>query len=180
MTRSSLSPEEVASAVAMREAGYTITAIAEALDCSVSTIQRYLRKTGATKGSARASLIDEARKRLMDRVNSDDSVRDELARQIADDLAHAALLRHQIALAAEQLVANNLSDAVLVMRAAAAYSTALKNTSDMLRHTLRFDRALDAVTEEALPELRVSELSDEEIVERRTAQIAADALLTAY
>lgn len=45
--------------------------------------------------------------------------------------------------ASEQLQASTLRDAAAVMRAAVAYSTALKNTSDLLRHSLRVERALE-------------------------------------
>ena len=61
-----------------------------------------------------------------------------------------------------------LKEAVLVMRAAAAYSTAIKNTSDMMRHTLRIEKSIDD-TEKDLPELVIKELTQEEIRELRKA-----------
>ena len=68
--------------------------------------------------------------------------------------------------ASEQLQATSLKDAALVMRAAAAYSTAIKNTSDVLRQTLRIDRAVEDTGTE-LPELIVRELTHEEIKKMR-------------
>ena len=53
-----------------------------------------------------------------------------------------------------------------MMRAAAAYSTAIKNTSDLLRHSLRLEHSLDD-TGKDLPELVISELSDDEAAELR-------------
>ena len=47
------------------------------------------------------------------------------------------------------------------MRGAAAYSTALKNTSDTIRHALGVDKIKDEVGE--LPELYVMELSSEQV-----------------
>jgi hypothetical protein len=59
-----------------------------------------------------------------------------------------------------------LADAALVMRAAAAYSMAIKNTSDIVRNGLRLDRFCDDSGEE-MPELVVSELTQEDIAEMR-------------
>ena len=52
-----------------------------------------------------------------------------------------------------------------VMRAAAAYSTTIKNTSDIIRHSLRLKDLADDL--DHLPELVVTELSQEEIAELR-------------
>lgn len=54
----------------------------------------------------------------------------------------------------------------MVMRAAAAYSTAIKNTSDMMRHTLRIEKSIDDADKE-LPELIIKELTGDEIEEMR-------------
>lgn len=58
------------------------------------------------------------------------------------------------------------ASAVLVMRAAAAYSTAIKNTSDMMRHSLRIEKTIDD-TDKELPELVIKELTSDEIEEMR-------------
>ena len=55
------------------------------------------------------------------------------------------------------------------MRAAAAYSTAIKNTSDMLRHSLRIEKSIDD-TDKELPELIIKELTQDEIEELRKDQ----------
>jgi hypothetical protein len=49
------------------------------------------------------------------------------------------------------------------MRAVAAASTALKNTSDMLRHSLGVDKVIDDAGE--VPDLNVTELTKEQIEE---------------
>lgn len=150
----------------MREAGYTVLSISQELGISVRTLNRHFAEHGAKKGAVKNSLFDAARDDLMKRVLSDDAIREEAARLINDDLAHARHLRTLLADASEQLVASSLKDAVLVMRAAAAYSTAIKNTSDVLRHSLRIERSLDD-TGKDLPELVISELSADEVAELR-------------
>lgn len=61
------------------------------------------------------------------------------------------------------MVATNLEEEVQVTRAAAAYSTTIKNTSDLIRHSLR-QEALQDTTDE-LPELTVRELTEGQIDE---------------
>lgn len=150
----------------MREAGYTVLSISQELGISVRTLNRHFAEHGAKKGTVKAAMLDAARDDLMKRVLSDDAIKEEAARLINDDLAHARHLRSLLADASEQLVASTLKDAVLVMRAAAAYSTAIKNTSDVLRHSLRIETSLDDTGKE-LPELIINELSDDEVAELR-------------
>jgi hypothetical protein len=56
------------------------------------------------------------------------------------------------------------------MRAAAAYSTAIKNTSDMMRHTLRIEQTIEDSDKE-LPELVIKELTQGEIEDMRKDQV---------
>ncbi len=79
---------------------------------------------------------------------------------------NARHLRELMINATEHLQATSLKEAVLVMRAAAAYSTAIKNTLDMMRHTLRIEKTIDD-TDKELPELVIKELTSEEIEEMR-------------
>ncbi len=177
MTRKTATPAEISEALALREAGYTVLSISQRLGISVRSLQRHFTEHGAKKGVIKEEVLATARADLLKRVTSDDAVREEAARLINDDLAHARHLREIMLNASDQLQATSLKDAVLVMRAAAAYSTAIKNTSDVLRQTLRIDRAVeDAGTE--LPELIVRELTDAEIKEMRE-EMPENELLTA-
>lgn len=101
----------------------------------------------------------------MARITSDQAIKEEAARLVADDLAHSLHLREVILSASAMMKATNLEEAALVMRAAAAYSTTIKNTSDIIRHSLRLKDLADDVDD--LPELVVTELSQEEIAELR-------------
>lgn len=168
-------PDKIAEALAMREAGFTVLAISQRLGVPVRTLKRHFSEHGAVKGKVKQELLEAARADLIQRVTSDDAIRNEAAKLLADDLAHARHLRELLHAASEQLQASSLKDAALVMRAAAAYSTAIKNTSDMLRHGLRLDRLSDDA-ETDLPELVVSELSPEEVGKLRDAQQAQELL----
>ncbi|MDM4772700.1 hypothetical protein [Solimonas sp. SE-A11] len=156
-------PDEIAKALAMREAGYTVLSISQKLGISVRSLQRHFAEHGARKGVLKQELLEAARTDLLNRVTSDEAIREEAARLINDDLAHARHLRALLIEATDQLKAKSLQDAVLVMRAGAAYSTAIKNTSDMLRQSLQVQRVLDRGDDAGLPELVISELTREEI-----------------
>lgn len=175
MPGKSLTPDQISHAVALREAGYTVAAISERLSMSPRSLQRLFARSGAGKGAASAKLVQEARDALLRSLTSNDRIREEAARALVDDLAHARQLRQRMTEAAEHLTASDLREAALLMRAAAAYSTALKNTSDMIRQTLQVERldSVDAVAD--LPELVVRDLSAEEVRELRHCQEQEDA-----
>jgi lambda repressor-like predicted transcriptional regulator len=162
MPGKSVSPDQMAAAVALRAAGYTLTAISDRTGISTRTLSRLFERHDARKGAVQDDLVAEAKRQLVAGITSNECILEEAARIVADDLAHARLLRARMADAAEHLMATNLEEAALLMRAAAAYSTAIKNTSDMLRHSLRAERAFDAHETTELPELVIREVTDEE------------------
>jgi hypothetical protein len=168
MATKTASPDEISQALALREAGYTTLSISQRIGISVRSLQRHFAKHGIKKGAIKKEVLDTARAELLKRVTSDEAIQEEAAKLINDDLAHARHLRDIIVAAAEQLQATSLKEAVLVMRAAAAYSTAIKNTSDMMRHTLRIEKTIDD-TDRELPELVIRELTNDEIEELRRA-----------
>lgn len=161
MTRKTATPREVTAMLALREAGYTVLAISQKLNMSVRTVQRHLATHGAKKGSLKEEIIENARAELFKLVTSNPAIREEAAKLISDDIAHAAHLRTIILEASEHLTATSPQEAVLVMRAAAAYSTALKNTSDTIRHSLGVDKIVDDTDD--LPELILTELTNEQV-----------------
>lgn len=175
MTKKTASPAEISQALALREAGYTALSISQRLGISVRSLQRHFADHGTKKGSIKKEVLDNARADLLKRVTSDEAIKEEAARLINDDLAHAQHLRELMINATEHLQATSLKEAVLVMRAAAAYSTAIKNTSDMMRHTLRIEKSIDD-TEKDLPELVIKELTSDEIEAMRKAGREEDAL----
>lgn len=161
MTRKTLPPDRISEALALREAGYTVLAISQQLGIPTRTLERYFAKHGAKKGVLKDAAVEAARADLLRHVTCDETIRAAAAGLIADDLAHARHLRTIIINAAEQLEAHSLQDAVSVMRAAAAYSTAIKNTSDVVRHSLRLEKVTDDSS--TLPQLVVAELTSQEI-----------------
>jgi AraC-like DNA-binding protein len=165
MSKQVAAPDLVGEALALREAGYTALAISQRLGISVRSLQRHFAASGTKKGAIKADVLQRAKEDLIARITCDQTIKQEAARLVADDLAHSMHLRELILAASEQMKAASLADAVQVMRAAAAYSTTIKNTSDIIRHSLRLKDLPDDLEE--LPELVVTELSQEEITELR-------------
>jgi len=163
MTRKTTTPIEVTEILALREAGYTVLAISQKLNISVRTIHRHLATHGIKKGSLKEEVIEKARTELFKLVTSNPAIREQAAKLIVDDIAHSNHLRAIMIEASEHLKATTLQEAVLVMRGAAAYSTAFKNTSDTIRHSLGADKLTDEESE--LPELIITELTSEQIKE---------------
>jgi hypothetical protein len=131
----------------------------------VRSLQRHFAASGTRKRALKADVLQRAKDDLMARIVCDQTIKHEATRLVADDLAHSMHVRELILAASSQMKAASLSDAVQVMRAAAAYSTTIKNTSDIIRHSLRLKELGDNMDE--LPELVVSELSQDEIVALR-------------
>lgn len=172
MAKQVAAPDLIGEALALREAGFTALAISQRLDISVRSLQRHFATSGTRKGALKADVLQRAKDDLMARITCDMTIKKEAARLVADDLAHSMHLRELIHAASEQMKAVSLSDAVQVMRAAAAYSTTIKNTSDIIRRSLRLKDLADDMDE--LPELVVSELTQDEIAELREGDIAGD------
>jgi AcrR family transcriptional regulator len=173
MTKREISPDVLAEALVLREVGYTSLAISQRLGMSVRTLQRHFASTRTKKGIIKDEVFQQAKADLLARVTSEASIREEAAQLIADDLAHSRHLREILLAASGKMIANSLPEAVLVMRAAAAYSTAIKNTSDIIRHSLRIERFAESISAE-LPELVVHELTAEEVAELRASAVGFD------
>lgn len=162
-------PEQASRALAMRAAGWTVLAISQDTGISERSLQRIFSAAGTVKGEAKGELTDQAKKRLLSLVTSNEAIQEQAARFIADDLAHATHLRQLALEASRHLTApTNLKEAAQVMRALAAHSTVLKNTSDMVRHSLQLEKR-DSTLDE-LPELVITELTAEDVEQLRLQQ----------
>lgn len=170
MPGKSISPDLLAEALTLREAGYTTTSIAQRTGISLRTLARLFERHHARKGSVKAELVDEARKQLVEAITSGERVREQAAQLVADDLAHTLLLRQRMAEAADHLRADNLPEAALLMRACAAWAVALKSSSDVMRHSLRVERALEAGDAQDVPELVVREVTVAEALQLRKSE----------
>lgn len=166
MPGKSLTPSQISEAATLRAAGYTLTAISVRLGISVSSLQRAFKLHAVKKATSIASAIEHASQDLTESLMLDDRIKEEVARLLVDDLAHTSLLREKAAATIESLNPSDTESAALTMRALAAYSTLLKNTSDTLRNSLGVsERRIHQQTALAdLPALTVTEMTADEII----------------
>jgi len=163
MSGKHLTTKQVTEAITLREAGFTLTSIAEKIGVSVSSLQRSFKKHSVKKASLRVKAVEKAREDLLSRVTSSESIKHEAAKLVCDDLAHSTLLREKAALTIESLNATDTAEAALSMRALVAYSTLLKNTSDTIRRGLGIDKSDMGESIEDLPDLTISEMTADDI-----------------
>lgn len=169
--RTTVTPTLEAQIIALREAGYTNLAISKRLGVGVRTVQRHLASAGVKKGSLKSELIEQAREEALSLLRSDPVIKQAIAQLIIDDLAHVSHIRETIVEASEHLKATDVKSAALVMRGAAAYSTALKNTSDVLQKHLSKHKQPEM---QDLPTLVVQELTAEQIEHMRESNFVRD------
>jgi predicted transcriptional regulator len=156
-------PKQKAHALALREAGYTALAVAQKVGVCRRTVNKWFHEHGTKKGSLRVEVVEAARAELVNSIANDDSIRKEIASLIADDMAHATVLKEKMLDALELLQPTNIGEAALTLRASASYATSLKALSDTVRASLKLEHSIPSAMLDELPELIVSELNADEI-----------------
>lgn len=159
-------PDDVAQAVALREAGYTLPTIASRLNLSVSTAQRILRANKVVAGTATNALIERAKEEMLNSAFSLEEIQYTLAAAVLDDLALTKHIRMKLSESVEQLDPSN----PIAFRALAAAATALKLTQDVTRRTLPIDKLNQAQEIEELPELKIHVMTEHDVAEMRAKQ----------
>lgn len=159
-------PDQAAQAVILREAGWTITAIAGRLSISVSTAQRLLKKHNAVAGAGAQALIEKAREELLTTAFSLEAVQQTVASLVIDELALTQQLRMKLANAVETLDPTNPT----VFRGLAAAATTLKLTQDVTRRALPLEKLNQALAFEELPELKIHIMNENDVAEMRAQQ----------
>lgn len=159
-------PDQAAQAVILREAGWTISAIAERLSISISTAQRLLKKHNAVAGVGTQALIEKAREELLATAFSLDAVQQTIASLVADDLALNQQIRIKLANAVEALDPT----APIAFRGLSAAATTLKLTQDVTRRALPLEKLNQALAFEELPELKIHFMTEHDVAEMRAQQ----------
>lgn len=156
-------PDQSMQAVVLREAGWTIPAIAEKLEISISTTQRLLKKNHAIAGATSQALIDKAREEMLNIAFVLDNVQQIAASLVLDDLAISQQIRLKLAEAVDLLDPAN----PIVFRALAASATTLKLTQDVGRRALPLDKLNESLEVEQLPELHIRLMTNDDVDEMR-------------
>ena len=90
MTGTIKTPAEILNCLVLREAGYSLAAIASKTGISPATLTRHFKKHGAIKGTLSLSAVDEARQQLLSDSGFIEGLKTAIASSICDDIAHVA------------------------------------------------------------------------------------------
>ena len=159
-------PDQAVQAVILCEAGWTVSAIADRLSISVSTVQRLLKKNNAVAGAGTQALIERAREELLTSAFSLEAVQQTVAALVTDELALSQQIRTKLANALEAL---DPTDPV-TFRGLAAASTTLKLTQDVTRRSLPIEKLNQASEFEELPVLQIHIMTEQDVAEMRAKQ----------
>ncbi|MNO97175.1 hypothetical protein D3C76_888720 [compost metagenome] len=166
MSGKKATPDQSTQAVILREAGYTLPAIAARLELSISTVQRILKTNKTVAGATTQALIERAREEILNSAFSLEEVQRTAAALVLDDLAISQQIRIKLSNAVDQLDPNDLG----TLRALAASATTLKLTQDVTRRALPLEKLNQALAFEELPELKIHIMSDLDVAEMRAQQ----------
>lgn len=166
---SKTSPGLEAQVVILREAGHTVPAIAAQLGLSLSTTKRICKRRGAVAGAATDALIDQARQQMLDTAFELDTVQQQAAALVVEDLSCASLIRQKMLEQLEQIEPGT-SEPFKAMRAITAAATTLDLTQKVSRRALPLDKLDEASRVEELSELRIRIMTDDDVREIREQQ----------
>jgi len=166
---SKTSPDIEAQVVILREAGHTVPAIAAQLSLSLSTTKRICKRHGAVAGAATDALIDQARQQMLDSAFELETVQQQAAALVVEDLSCANLIRQKMLEQLEQIEPGT-SEPFKAMRAITAAATTLDLTQKVNRRALPLDKLDEASRVEELSELRIRIMTDDDVREIREQQ----------
>jgi len=155
-------------AVILREGGYSLTAIATKLNTSVSTLSRHFKRHGIGKGSLSEIAVAEAKEQLLNDAGFIDSLKQQIASSITDDLAHVKQLREASAILLEEIMADKSLPPHYKARAITGLTTSVRLTQEVSRRALQVDKM--EPEPEDLPQLTITELTSEDIKLMRDEQ----------
>ena len=162
--------DEKAQVINLRALGLSSSAIAEQTNLSVRTVQRINKSMGVAKGELGDEILAEGRERLRMHALGDERVKDAMALHLLDEMAQVKALREKSAAILEGFNPKNDIERANYMRSAVAYSTMLKNTSDIACKAYNLDKHREDSMTEELPHLVFREMTEEEVVIMRRQQ----------
>lgn len=154
-------PDKITSAIVLREAGYSLSAIVDKTGVSSATLFREFKKRGISKGGITAATIEEARQQLLDDAGFIADLKHAVAASILDDLSLVKQVRESLTIATEELTNDTTTPAQFKARALAAISTSIKITQEVQRKALAMDSRETEM--QIIPELIVRRMTDEAI-----------------
>lgn len=166
MSGKKATPDQNTQAVILREAGYTLPAIASRLELSISTVQRIVKTNKAVAGASTQALVEKAREEMLNAAYALEQVQRTAAALVLDDLAISQQIRAKLSECVDQIDPADSG----ALRALAASATTLKLTQDVTRRALPLEKLNMALDIEELPELQIHIMSEYDVAKMRAEQ----------
>ena len=166
MSGKKATPDQNTQAVILREAGYTLPAIAARLELSISTVQRIVKTNKAVAGASTQALVEKAREEMLNAAYALEQVQRTAAALVLDDLAISQQIRTKLSECVDQIDPADSG----ALRALAASATTLKLTQDVTRRALPLEKLNMALDIEELPELQIHIMSEYDVAKMRAEQ----------
>lgn len=166
MSGKKATPDQNTQAVILREAGYTLPAIAARLELSISTVQRIVKTNKAVAGASTQALVEKAREEMLNAAYALEQVQRTAAALVLDDLAISQQIRAKLSECVDQIDPADSG----ALRALAASATTLKLTQDVTRRALPLEKLNMALDIEELPELQIHIMSEYDVAKMRAEQ----------
>lgn len=166
MSGKKATPDQNTQAVILREAGYTLPAIAARLELSISTVQRIVKTNKAIAGASTQALVEKAREEMLNAAYALEQVQRTAAALVLDDLAISQQIRAKLSECVDQIDPADSG----ALRALAASATTLKLTQDVTRRALPLEKLNMALDIEELPELQIHIMSEYDVAKMRAEQ----------
>lgn len=172
-----LDPDGTKEALTLRQAGWTLSSIAEKTGASPSTLYRLFKRAGTTRGAITAESVEAAKQQIIQDADFVESLKHQIASSIIDDLQMSKRIKEQALLTLELLEADP-DGPMIKARALAALATSVKVASDVQRRCLRIDDPTLTPQSDDLPTLTITRMTDEEIklAQRRFSHESEEAM----
>lgn len=155
-------------AIVLRDAGFSLAAIADKLNISPSTLYRHFKKHGVDKGSLSGKAIEEAKRQLLEDAGFVNDIKLQIAGAIVDDIAIFKQLRIAGAITLEQMMLDSSLAPHYRSRGIAALATNAIVTQKLIRTALGIDKL--EPEPDTLPNLTITELTSADVEALRMAQ----------
>lgn len=165
--------ETVKCAIAYRAAGLTLGAISDKLKVSQSALKQILKRHDISRGSHRSELTKLAKQLLIKDTTLASNIAAQIAAAITNDINLARQIQENASLMLEQIYTDNCTPTATKARSLAALATSLSVAQSIAYKALDVERTRNAINDDDLPELTISEYTTGEMDEiRRRASMS--------
>ena len=165
---------QIKKAVAMRLAGSTKAVIAHQVGLSISTVSRICTRFDASRGGVSYALIEKLKIDLVENLSSDQTIKQAVTLQIADDLESTRIIRDKIIEAVNKLPVNS-EQAANSLRALNSAASALASAQKVGRVATGCD--VEGAITQIPTVLEIRTMTDKDIAELKEGLKASE---TAY